>query len=208
MGEPRTQCVACGRRILQRTADRYGGLCVPCHNRAAAIPPDDFSIPRKRADRILSMDEDPAFYKKIVWQQGVAAAISLLDQIEERNELYTEWSHKLREFAERCRGDNPCPDESLQPRRDFAKLPIFEAKIRSAARFPRLRKTMVICRLPLFAIPSAQRLWPGRDDRCICLTPDEDQQWGEIYSHSRGSFEWFLYLSWEIQHSFILEFHH
>ncbi len=42
MSEPKTKCSNCGAAILQRTADRHEGLCVPCHNKATALPPDDF----------------------------------------------------------------------------------------------------------------------------------------------------------------------
>lgn len=41
--ESKTQCANCGAKILQRTADTYGGLCVPCHHKAIITPPNDRS---------------------------------------------------------------------------------------------------------------------------------------------------------------------
>ena len=38
MNEPQTQCSLCGAPILQRTADRFGGHCRPCHDRGGSPP--------------------------------------------------------------------------------------------------------------------------------------------------------------------------
>ena len=47
MSDPKTQCADWGRPILQLTADRHGGCCVPCHRNAAAIPSPWAAIARK-----------------------------------------------------------------------------------------------------------------------------------------------------------------
>ena len=42
----KTHCVDCGVAILQRTADRHDGRCVPCHREAEMTPPAGFDLPR------------------------------------------------------------------------------------------------------------------------------------------------------------------
>ncbi len=41
MSEPKTNCSSCGCQIPQRTADRNGGLCAPCHRKATSPPPPE-----------------------------------------------------------------------------------------------------------------------------------------------------------------------
>src|SRR5262245_229813 len=38
MPEPKTKCSECGKAILIATAERTGGLCMPCHRRAHPTP--------------------------------------------------------------------------------------------------------------------------------------------------------------------------
>ncbi len=49
MSEPKTNCSSCGCEILQRTADRNGGLCAPCHRKGplpqVAADPTDWTWP-------------------------------------------------------------------------------------------------------------------------------------------------------------------
>jgi hypothetical protein len=53
MPEPKTHCTTCGRSILQRTADRNGGLCAVCLQDAKStrdqreyeiVPPDPVTL--------------------------------------------------------------------------------------------------------------------------------------------------------------------
>lgn len=48
MSEFKTQCADCGVAIRRYTADHYDGRCVPCYRKAAAIPPHDLAMSRKR----------------------------------------------------------------------------------------------------------------------------------------------------------------
>ena len=62
MGEDKTTCSSCGRQILQRTADRHGGMCVPCHRNAQRSPEELFE--EAVFDRIERAVEPFTTYKK------------------------------------------------------------------------------------------------------------------------------------------------
>ena len=103
MSEAKTKCTTCSSTILQRTADRNNGLCAPCHAKAAAIPPSEFEIPSDIAERLAALNEDPAWFREMVWRDGVDFVHGFIDKREERNELYRKWSPRLRAFADECR---------------------------------------------------------------------------------------------------------
>ena len=161
MSEPRTQCVVCGRSILQSTAqstaDERDGRCVPCYSEA--IPPPS---------------------------------------LEERNQLYREWSSRLRAFAHQCRLELPPPLEDSLSNRERAKQEIYKAILNK----PQVgRMTAAICSMPLIAIPIAQRLWAGEDDRMVLLTPAEESRWIEVYTPLEVAFQWFDCFWWNIDDS-------
>ena len=201
MSEPKTQCAACGAGILKRTADEHDGLCVPCHRKAAAIPPDDFQIAPELGQRLVSINEDPIHYRQMAWRHGVEFVHGLIDKLEEQNGLYHEWSPRLREFAKRCREEHPPPGDGSLSSHDRAIQQICEGKISNAERLPHKTNQVTICCMPLVAIPVAQRLWPGYDDGAVLLTPQENSRWSEIYSHPQDSFWWFVHYWWNIDES-------
>ena len=201
MSEAKTRCVDCGRAILQRTADRRGGRCVPCDNKAAAIPPPAFQLPRDIAERVAALKEDPAHFRETVWQHGADFVHGYLDRIEERNRLYRQWSPQLRAFAAKCREDQPPPGEESLSNSERAKQRVYEEKFNFNS--PEIGRgvTVVICSMPLIAIPVAQRLWPQANDRRVILTPEEEARWNEMYLHPKGAIPWFSRFWWSIDDS-------
>ena len=183
MSEPTTQCVDCGCSILQSTADKRYGRCVICHHEAANTPPPGFEMPRDVADRLVAMNENPRDFLQRVWQwvrrHSVDSLHQYIDQLEERNHLYRGWLPRLRAFAHECRLELPPPLEDSLSNRERAKQEIYKAMLNK----PRVgRMTAAICSMPLIAIPIAQRLWAGEDDRVVLLTPAERLQWGKVCS--------------------------
>ena len=152
MSEPKTQCVACGAPILQLTTDKYDALCVPCHRKAAAIPPEDFEIPPDLAQRLVSINRDPMDWREEAWQRGADYVHGLIDGIEETNRLYDEWSPRLRQFARKCREECPPPTDDSLSSRDRGMQRIYEAKF--ARPLQGQYHHVAICRMPLIAIRS------------------------------------------------------
>jgi hypothetical protein len=131
--------------------------------------------------------------------RGSSSVIGFLDKLAERNALYARWSPKLRDFAQECRRANPIPDLRSLPYRERAKLPIYRTRIQAREPQPRSPwNELVICRLPLIAMPIAQRLWPGHDDQAVFLTADEFARWEESYQHPENAFWWFTHYWWSI----------
>src|SRR5580704_6535310 len=98
MSESKTQCADCGTEILQRTADRHDGRCVPCYHKTAAFPPQGFELPRELAKRFAALNEDPTEFRQLAWQHGAEFASGFIDALEERDRLYREWAPRLRAF--------------------------------------------------------------------------------------------------------------
>lgn len=167
--------------------------------------PGEFTVlPADVADRLTAVGEDPARYQDMVRSFGARHVRefvrSYAGRIETQAALYRDWSPRLRQFADQCRVANPCPSMASLPARDEAKIPIYRAMINGAERLPRRPKNeVVICRMPAMAIPIAQDLWPGADDRCVFLTPEELSEWQRIYTHPEDEFWWFIYYWWIVQ---------
>ncbi len=204
MSEPKTNCSDCGATILQRTADTHDGRCVPCHDKVAAIPPQDFELPSELTKRLAAFNMDPAFFRQIAWRDGVGFVHRFIEKLEERNELYRKWSPRLREFADECRKSRPLPSDSSLSSSDREKQRIFEAKLER----PKMAQdmTVAICRMPLIAMAIAQRVWPSDDEQTVVLTFEEKSRWDEIYSHPGGAFWWFAHFWWNIDDSREQEF--
>jgi hypothetical protein len=148
--------------------------------------------------RLVAINEDPLDYREMAWRHGAGFVHGFINTREEANNLYSEWSPRLRQFAEKCREANPSPtDESLSSR-DRELQRIYEAKF---ARPLLGRESFVaICSMPLIAIPVARRVWP-QDRRIVLLTPDEESKWDEIYSHPKDTFLWFSRHWWSVNDS-------
>lgn len=198
MSQPKTQCKTCGASIVQRTADEHDGLCVPCHRAAAAIPPADFEIAPELAQRLVLIDEDPAVYRESAWQFGEGFK-QFVDMLEERHSLYRDWSPRLYDFAKECRERNPCPSERSLSNAEREMQRIYEAKLDQ----PKVNREnrVAICRMPLLAIPVAHRIWPKDLPHTVILTPEEEQTWNEIYTHSQDAPWWFAHFWWIVDDS-------
>jgi hypothetical protein len=201
MSEAKTRCVDCGRAILQRTADRRDGRCVPCYEKAAAIPPQGFQVPQDLAARLVTLNEDPAHFRPMAWQHGTEFVHRFIDKLVERNKLRQEWFPRLRAFADKCREDHPPPVDETLSNSERAKQRIYAGKLKLNRAIPGRDKTVAICSMPLLAIPVALRLWPRDDGRIVLLTPEEEDQWDRLYSHPEGSFRWFVHFWWRIDDS-------
>lgn len=200
MNEPKTHCTACGAPIQQITAEQHRGLCVPCFREITAIPPDDYEIPNDLAERIVSIGLTPADFRQTAWKEGVSWVHGFLDKVAQAEDLYATWAPRLRAFAAACRASNPSPTRQSLSTRELAQLPIYESKIRKDGDPLRHnRKEVLICSVPLLAIPVAHELWPGKDDRCVLLTPEELSQWNEQYEHPEDAFWWFIRYWWRIE---------
>ncbi len=199
MSESKTKCTDCGADILQRTADIHNGRCAPCHRKAAAIPPDGFEVPPDLAERLVALNLDSEDFRQLTWQNGADFIHAFIGKLEERRELYREWSPRLRAFADECRKTQPNPTYDSLSSCDREKQRICEAILNRPMLVADM--TMALCCMPLIAIPIAQRLWPRDDDRRVMLTPREESSWNEVYLHPEGAFEWLARFWWNIDDS-------
>lgn len=191
MSEPKTTCQQCERPILQRTADKYDGLCVPCYARAAAIPPPDFLVPEDLASQWISLGEEPEDYRQMVWQHGAEFAYGYVERQLEERALFHEWSPRLFAFAAECRKARPGPSENSANLRIRAKQAVCESKILAEGRFGRGSHSVTICQLPLEGMAVAKRLWSSEEGLRVLLTEEEEDQWYKIYQHPKNAFWWF-----------------
>lgn len=162
--------------------------------------PDEYKVlPADLAHRLTALGEDPAAYQDMVHSYGARFVRMYTEGLEKAASQFREWAPKLREFADKCRAANPCPDLSTLSARDHAKLDIYRSLINEAERLPRRVNEVVICSVPTMAIPIAQELWPGDEKRCVFLTPDELNEWNTGYTHPAGTYWWYRYYWWHIE---------
>lgn len=109
MTSDRVKCTKCNAMILPRTAEKYGGLCAPCHNTALLIVPKDFEMSPDLAQSLVSIGEKPKHYREMAWRDGSESVHRFIDSLEEENSLYHRWSPRLRMFAKKCREEHPPP---------------------------------------------------------------------------------------------------
>ena len=195
MSEPKTICVACGRTILQRTADRFKGRCAPCDTKAMMTPPPDFRIPAGLAERMRVWNVDFEIFRTFVWRDGVDAMHRLIDDLERRDRLCEELSPRLRAFAQSCREERPAPSNESLSEVDRAKQRVFE---KTFGDHPVYGRSFAICSMPLIAIPVARRLWPRQERRMVFLTPDEETRWNKADSHPEDALEWCSHFWWRL----------
>ena len=158
------------------------------------------SVPQDIADRLRALDYVPERYADMIRSEGADFVRGFIGKLEEAETLYQEWSPKLRELAVDSRAKTPVPHSDTLNARDQAKLPIYESLIKNAELLPLRRKNeAVICSIPLIGISTAMSLWPGADDRCVLLTPDELSKWRMIYEHREETFWWFTDYWWHIE---------
>jgi hypothetical protein len=159
MSEPKTTCDECNRPILQRTADRKGGLCAICHGAAARIPPDDFVLPAFLRKRILSLGKSTERYREMAWREGNDYVHEFLDRQDKADALYAEWLPKLRKFAKECRRDRAYDPSRRLRISDLAKQRIYRTKFEKENWIPRAGPVPIFT-LPLIAISVAEQVWP------------------------------------------------
>jgi hypothetical protein len=147
------------------------------------------------------MNENPLDYRKMAWRDGLDFLALYIDKISERNELFEKWFPKLLAFADQCRDNRPILTENWLSKVDRAKQQIYKTKVTNAERLPPDRNKVTICCMPLIAIVVAQKLWPGKDESTILITPEEKSKWHEIYSRPKDTFWWFVNYWWSIDDS-------
>lgn len=196
MLEPSTACRECGAVILQRTADNYDGLCVPCHRKAALTPPADFVLPPDIVEHLDALDLNQEYFRDMTWQEGTEFTHDFLNRVEESNGLCAKWTPRLAEFAATCRTQLPPPLLNSLSATERAQQKIYAEKLQSTD-FTSSRR-VAICQIPLLAIAVARQLWPQDNDRVFLLTPDERRRWDEMYLHPEGAMPWFSYYWWSI----------
>ncbi len=167
---------------------------------AAAIKIIPMSLPQDILDRLQALGQAPERYEGMARSEGVDFVHRFVGELEEADRLFHEWSPRLREFAANARAANPTPTADSLSVRDKAKLPIYASLINKAERLPQRRQNEVLlCSIPFVGIATAISLWPGNDDRCILLTPDEQREWQTIYDHPPAAFRWFTEYWWHIE---------
>ena len=85
----------------------HGGLCVPCHKGNAATVPGDFEMPHDLLERMAKLNENPEYYREMVWREGADFAHGLLNKVEEAADEYLLWFPRLQMFAAECRREVP-----------------------------------------------------------------------------------------------------
>ncbi len=194
------RCQRCQAVVESSTAKKNDGLCARCYRSKMARPPRSFAIPARLAQRMAALGEDSDDYRLVAWREGPAFLDSYLSKLAQSRDLSNQWFPQLREFAAACRLSNPVPATESLPTRELAKLPIYDSLIRRAERLAgRSEHEVLICCLPVLAIPLAQGLWPGEVDRCVFLTPEELTQWHRIYHHPEDAFWWFIHYWWVVE---------
>lgn len=197
MAEPRTNCIDCDASILQRTATRLDGRCAHCSSRTRAIPPPDFEVSHALSVRIAALNENPGYYRDLAWRLGEDFAHEALDKHAECKRQHDEWYPRLRAFADQCRKDQPPATNEPNCLSERAQLRIYEDKLIHNRPTSSRDDSVPICTMDLLAIPVALRVWP-QDDRRIILTPDETDQWHNMYSLPEDCFPWYSHYSWRI----------
>lgn len=158
------------------------------------------SVPHDIANRLQALDHNPERYADMIRSEGADFVRHYVGKLEEADNLYHEWSPKLREFERRSRTKNPLTSAAALKPRDAAKLPIYESLVIESERLPhRCKNEVLICSIPLMVIPIAMALWPGSDTRCVFLTPEEVSEWHTIYEHQEDAFWWFTNYWWNIE---------
>ncbi len=200
MSEPKANCTACGAEFLQRTADEYGGLCIPCHRRAAKPMPDDYEVPADLSELIASAGKDPKDYRETAWFDQAGVEGGKIEKLE-RELLYSLWSPRLHEYAKKCREENRPPTEDSLSNSDREKQRIYGEQFLELTPFLIDRDTTVIIfEIPLVAVPVAHRLWAKNYGHVVVISPEEDLRWREIYTHSENT-SWINRRTWCIDDS-------
>ncbi len=155
--------------------------------------------PQDIADRLGGLNYAPDLCDEMVRQEGAEFARGFVGKLERADRLYHKWSPMLRSFESRARANRPCLKPEDLSDRDKAKLPIYESMITEAEQLGSSGNKVLICSIPLEGMSVAESLWPGDDQRCVLLTPDELLEWRKRYKHDVESFWWFIDYWWHIE---------
>lgn len=179
MNEP-TTCSDCGTEIDRRTFHRLDGRCEACHWQGRGEPPAEFQMPAQLTERIIALGELPWRYRHMAWKCGPEDVHLRLNAIENERALTAIWSERLRAFANDCRVVDPLPDDDSLTVVERAQQAIYGTMLKRL----RTGDRITICRMPLIAMPVANRLWPADNERTVLLTPEENLRWNEICPES------------------------
>jgi hypothetical protein len=157
------------------------------------MPGESIDVPPDLLKRLAALNLDPMVIRHVVLQNGVAFLPQIVAVLEERSNLYQEWSPRLRAFGAACRKSQPLPTDDLLSNCDRGKQQVYEAILKPVLRQP---MHVAICCMPLIAMPVAHRLWEIDDNHNVLLTPEEESRWNELYSDPFKSFVWSTRYSW------------
>lgn len=202
MNESKTQCATCGTTILERTAAKHNGLCVPCHGRAIARPPDNFEIPHDLAQRIVSRNEDPRDYRDSVWREGADHVHDLLDRLDHAAAECRRWSPRLRAFAIECRRVAPAPSVDELTGLALQQYRLLRMKM---SEFVRSRDSVVVAgrkfQVPIISasrvgLPAAKEVFS--ESGAVILEASEPDRWFAEVSQIDSKARWLFALAWWI----------
>ncbi|PQO45521.1 hypothetical protein [Blastopirellula marina] len=153
-------------------------------------------VPPEIVEQLPKYVYDPERYLRTVRPRDFP---SYLESWQETAALYDRWEPQLRKFATQARLQNIPPLQDTLSERDLAKVSIIESMIARTETPPRVfRHQVVFCVVPLIALPVANQLWPGSDDRCVLLTSEEMGRWDSIWQHPEEAFPWFCRFDWDV----------
>jgi hypothetical protein len=204
MSETKTRCAECGAMILQRTASKYGGLCVPCNRRNAAKVPGDFEMPHNLLERVVKLNENPEHYREIVWRDGADLAHVLLNKVEEAADEYLRWFPRLQMFAAECRRAAPCVKlsalsdaEREQYRVLLIKMKEFEASGDSRVIMGRKPNCAAILSTTRAGLVAAQETFA--ESGAVVLEESEKRHWfAHVYPIEDNKRWWFVLAWWTL----------
>lgn len=178
----RTLCSDCGTAIDRRTFHRLDGRCVACHRKHRGFTPDDFQLPANLIERLVALNKDPAYYRHVAWEHGIDFLKYCIEDLQQRHASYRTWLPRLRAFADDCRITRPLPDETSLSLAEREQQRIYGQTMERER--PGSEERVALCRMPLIAMPVARRLWQGREESTVLLTPDEAERWNAMCLNS------------------------
>jgi hypothetical protein len=205
MNEPKTQCATCGTSILKRTAEKNFGLCAPCYQKARSTPPDTFEMPHELVQRIVSMGEDPDWFRQDAWRHGTASVHQQLDWLEQAAADYRRWSPVLRAFAIERRRISPSPaveglDAAARAQHSVlhAKMSEFAATRDGLVTLAPRPHQLAVLSTNRIGLPAAEKLFGGSG--AVILEESERRYWfSDVFADRREGPWWYVFAWWTIQ---------
>ena len=157
------------------------------------------TLPPDIAERVAALGEYPAFYRRMLTEDGEKRCRGFLKKVEESASLFREWFPRLKELERKCREQTPLPDVADFTPEERAQYAVYQQKIRAAEIIFRGPNCVTFFSSTPVGLVAAKELWPGEREPAVFLTPDEASQWRAIYEHDENKFWWFMSYSWIIE---------